>query len=230
MRQTKTFDLAVKSADGALGQLEAIVSVYGNVDRGNDRCVRGCFADSLARWRTKGRPLPFLWAHKWDVPPLGGVVEAEELTEGLWVKVQLDMQDQLARDVHRKLTDGTLGEFSFGYDLVDWKMVGGVRELRALDLLEVSAVLVGMNPATRLVQAKAGARNAASDLARLEEIGSLAQRIADLVVELTDAPADPDPEPKGRKLTDLQREIAGLMSESGNGRAEEIRRELAAIR
>jgi hypothetical protein len=72
------------------GEFEALVSVFGNVDYGGDRVVKGAFAKSLARWEEKGDPIPVIWNHMWENPEahIGKVNpgDAAETDDGLLVK------------------------------------------------------------------------------------------------------------------------------------------------
>lgn len=186
--QTKVFQLAqFKAVNQEQGVFEALVAVFNNIDRGGDKILPGAFADSLAEWEAKGRPIPVVFAHQWDNldAHIGQVLEAKETDEGLFVRGRLDMDEPFAQRVFKKMQAGTLAEFSFAYDIVEsaWIDQGEkatprhFRELRKLDLLEVGPCLVGMNPDTQLLDLKEGRRNAAADLARL-------QKIHDLAVEL----------------------------------------------
>ena len=157
----KTFSLAsFKALDQAQGIFEALVAVFGNVDRVGDMIEPGAFADSLAAWTAKGRPIPVIYAHEWDNldAHIGHVLEAKEIPEGLYVRGQLEMDEPFAARVWKKMTKGTLAEFSFAYDVVDAAMekVDGaiVQKLKRLNLLEVGPCLVGMNPDTQLLGVK----------------------------------------------------------------------------
>jgi HK97 family phage prohead protease len=193
------------------GSFEALVSVFGNVDRGGDRMVKGAFTRSLAE---KGMP-PVVWSHMWDVPPVGTVTSAEETDEGLLVKGRLfvgpDEDHAVARQVYTAMKNGALKEFSFGYETVDSREVKSdgetVRELLDVDLFEVGPTLVGMNPDTRLVgvkarEAKAGrvlSQENFDRLARAEELvhtgraGNDRQQLAEAetLIELVLAQVDP---------------------------------------
>lgn len=145
-----------KALDAEQGIFEAIVAVFNNVDRINDKIIPGAFLRSLAAWKAKGRPIPVIFAHEWDNldAHIGQVLEAKEVEEGLYVKGQLEMDEPFAKRVWKKMQQGVLAEFSFAYDTVKEAIVDGVRELREVDLLEVGPCLVGMNPETRLIGVK----------------------------------------------------------------------------
>lgn len=160
MRGYKNRDvLSFKALDSAEGTFEAIVAVFGNVDRAGDKIIPGAFKASLAAWKAKGRPIPVIYSHEWDNldAHIGKVLEARETDRGLYVKGQLDLEEDFAARVWKKMREGTLAEFSFAYDVVDAKQVGKVNELRKLDLLEVGPCLVGMNPRTELLSVKGAA-------------------------------------------------------------------------
>lgn len=180
-----------KALDGAQGTFEAIVAAFGNVDRGGDQILPGAFTDSLVAWEQKGRPIPVIFSHEWDNldAHIGQVLEAKEVDEGLYVRGQLEMDEPFAQRVWKKMSKGTLAEFSFAYDVVDalWAKEDGqtIYELRKLDLLEVGPCLVGMNPETQLLGVKEGRRNSTKDADRI-------QAIHDLCVELGAKCAEPE--------------------------------------
>lgn len=162
-------------SEGA-GVYEAIVSVFGNVDLANDRMVFGAFADSLERWKSSGDPIPVVFAHQWDDldAHVGIVLAAEELAPGdarlpaelaqlggLLVKFRLDVEEDFAARLAKRLDRRSIREFSFAYDVVtERRSSDGVNDLVSVDLIEVGPCLKGMNPATALL---ARARKALGD-------------------------------------------------------------------
>lgn len=175
------------------GSFEAVVAVFGNVDRGGDRMIPGAFKRTLEE---RGLP-PVVWSHNWDVPPIGVVKEAVETAEGLHIKGRLFVAEgedhSIARQVYAamKAQDGNgvapLREFSFGYETRGSKSVEEdgeeIRELTDVELFEVGPTLVGMNPDTRLVGAKA-----------LREYADQLERTKESAPE--EVPAEDKPEPK----------------------------------
>jgi HK97 family phage prohead protease len=148
--------LAGKDEDGTF---EALVAVFGNVDRGGDRVQRGAFKRSLAEWDAKGRSIPVLWAHDAESVPIGVVTKASEGIDGLRVKARLFIEGHgRAREVYTAMKGGALHEFSFGYGVREKKDIvengQPVRVLKEIDLGEVSPVFRGMNPETRLMAVK----------------------------------------------------------------------------
>lgn len=154
--------LAFKTLNAAEGIIEAVVSVFSNIDGANERVLPGAFAKSLKRKLPKG-----VWMHDW-ASPVAKTVEAEELLPGdarlpeeirhlggLYVKGQFNLGTQRGADAFSDLTFGTVDEFSIGYLVTeDKKDAKGVRDLVTLDLYEWSPVLVGCNDATALIGTK----------------------------------------------------------------------------
>lgn len=166
-QEFKSYRAEVKAVAGDAGVVEALVSVFGNVDLGGDRVVGGAFAKSLENWAAKGDPMPFIWSHEWDNPEahIGYVEQAEERPEGLWVRAKLDVDRPFAEQVFHLLKSRRVTQFSFGYTVQDSRFVKDadgteVRELLAVDVFEVGPTLLGMNPATQLLEAASAIRGA----------------------------------------------------------------------
>jgi len=179
----KVFDLASFKAlsepsEGPDGTFEAIVAIFNNVDRAGDRILPGAFAKSLERWRKSGDPIPILFSHEWDNldAHIGWVLQARELGPGdkelpasladlggLYVQGQIDLEEDFAARVWKRLQQRRIKQFSFAYDVIDSTPVkesekvtpSHYQDLVELDLLEVGPCLVGMNPATQLLGTKA---------------------------------------------------------------------------
>lgn len=184
----KSFKLhSFKALDDAQGIFEAIVAVFNNIDRAGDRIKPGAFKNTLAKWEAKGRPIPVIFSHEWDNldAHIGEVLEAKEVEEGLYVKAQLDLEEDFAARVWKKMKRGTLAEFSFAYDEIESELIDQgeksepryVHDLLELDLLEVGPTLVGMNPATQLLDVKSGVRHTGKEYEML-------QKMHDMAVEL----------------------------------------------
>lgn len=163
------------------GTFEAVVSVFGNIDRMGDVVLPGAFTDTLAEWKASGDPIPVLWSHNSRDPDyhIGTVIEAAETSEGLQIKGQLDLEGPgKARQVYRLLKGRRVTQFSFAYDVLDGapaKIDGqDVFELRKLKLYEVGPTLVGVNPETRLIGAKS------DDDLLADRIGSMHSLLAEL--------------------------------------------------
>lgn len=189
------------------GIVEAIVSVYGNVDSYGDVVVAGAFDEDIAAWAASGDPIPAIWAHEWYDPfhHIGIVLEARSVEKGLQVRMQLDIADNpTAAQVFRLLKGRRVKQFSFAYDILDagWatrrdEATGKeyeVYELRKLHVIEVGPCLVGANRETELLTAKTEQLTEAAKSGTLTtEQATQLERIKSLVAELdetTSAPAE----------------------------------------
>lgn len=168
----------IKAVGDVAGQFEALVSIFNNVDYGNDRVLPGAFSKTLEEWAAKGDPMPVIWSHEWDDPTshIGIVVDAKEVPEGLWVRAQLDVEhNPKAAYVARLLKERRVTQFSFGYQARDFQYVTEkdgttIRELFDLDVFEVGPTLLGMNPATQLLNAASRTMTLAGSKATAAEI------------------------------------------------------------
>ena len=145
----KSYKARVESA-GEAGEITALVSVFGNVDRAKEVVRPGAFAASLSRRMPKG-----VWAHDWS-KPIAKTLEARETPEGLVIRGQFNLDTQSGREAYSNIKFGIIDEFSIGYKIVKESRDSekGTRNLDELELFEWSPVLVGMNEDTRLLSIK----------------------------------------------------------------------------
>ena len=115
-------------------------AVFDRPDRGGDVVRKGAFLESLKR----AGEVPLLWQHR-----AGAVVgRIEHLSEdGRGLRVIAALNDARAA---RLLGNGRVDGLSFGYRVREAKSAGGLRELIALDLVEVSLVARPMQPRARV--------------------------------------------------------------------------------
>jgi HK97 family phage prohead protease len=174
---------ALKSSD-APGTFEAIVAVFDNIDSYGDRIRSGAFTRTLDERGLPPIVWSHDWLTPPIGASLdaGERSASGDLPAGLWVKGRLlvyqtaGADHAVARQVWAAMTaaggDGRppLKEFSFGFRTrkaqwveedpdtlpADAQWTGGeIRDLLDLDLYEVGPTLVGANPATELIAAKA---------------------------------------------------------------------------
>lgn len=148
----KSVSLSVKSFDDETGTATFIASVFGNIDHDEDIIVPGAFTKSLEKRRPK-----FIADHNWSVAAkLGKVVDSRETPEGLEVTVEFGLHNPLAKQVYEDFKFDPEQEFSIGFTIPKGgsEFKNGVRYIKSAELYEVSNVLVGANPATRLVGVK----------------------------------------------------------------------------
>lgn len=145
----------------AEGQFTGYASVFGNKDSYGDIVRPGAFLKSLANYGEKGSGIPAYWSHRMDDPMMniGKTIEAKEDEHGLFVKVQLDLDNPNGAQAHKLIKEGRVSQMSFAYTVKDYawgdsEEHGEYLELKELDLHEVSLVPIGANQATELLDVK----------------------------------------------------------------------------
>lgn len=157
--------------DSDAGIIEAITNVFGIVDLGNDICVNGCCAKTIAE---RGRKVRYINSHDTssvinavatvlDIRELGRnelpddlLKEYPEATGGLWIRAQFMLDDPTSAAVFRRIKAKVIDEYSIGYETIqstfkkiDWRgEIVNARLLTEIRLWEVSSVIFGMNQAT----------------------------------------------------------------------------------
>ncbi len=183
------------TADEPAGTLEAIVSVFGNIDSWGDVVLPGAFTDTVTEWKNSPNSLPVLWSHRMDDPTynIGEVIDLREFgpgdadipdwvdpfvrdNGGLWVKGVIDTgidASPIAIQGLRLLKSRRVTQFSYAFDEIDagWETVGGVEAwaLKKLKLYEVSPTQVGANELTSLLAAKAARTFDGNDATRAKD-------------------------------------------------------------
>ena len=168
-RETKTVHLLVKATgirtddDGQeFGQIEAYGAMFGNVDEGNDRIVKGAFtrtiqnSKSRAKSRSKQYIIPMLWQH--DTHELiGGWSSMSEDDQGLLCKGEIALGTQRGKEYYILAKAGMSDQFSITYDVPTGGAKydkSGVRDLTEMRLYSVDPVTFAMNDETYLVGIK----------------------------------------------------------------------------
>lgn len=141
----------IKALDDS-GRIEGLLAGFGDVDRGGDKLLAGCFAKSLAERTT---PLPMLMFH--DIRrPIGAWKEWQERREGLYVKGSFTLAAGDAQEAYALAKDGALTGLSIGWmpkaDSVDQRT--GVRTISEAELLEGSLVAVPMHQRAHVTAVK----------------------------------------------------------------------------
>lgn len=183
------------------GIIEALVSVFNNVDLHGDRVITGAFAGVVEAFNAGEKQIPVVWSHNtYDLDGfLGDVVALEETDEGLKATMQFDMEDAKGAKAYRLLKGGRVKQYSFAYDVLDSEEVDGVTELKSLDVFEVGPTFYGANPETRTLAAKSGRRISAATGAQIKaaqgRLEAAANEVTAASKALTDLLAEGESEP-----------------------------------
>lgn len=143
--ETKRIDLEfeVKEASEE-GKIVGMASTYNNVDYGGDVVRPGAFTKTLQENPT----VQVFVNHDHQVGewPIGKGTMTE-MGRGIRMEADLDMGDQRAVDLLRKMKMGLMRGLSIGYKTIkENPIANGIRELLEVQLVEVSITPFPMNP------------------------------------------------------------------------------------
>ncbi len=136
----------MRATNDRLGIIEGLMNRIGNIDYQKDRAHKGNWVNTIkaayAR-KTAGDPylVPFLWSHNFDALPPGGVFYLDETKEGLFGKVQFNLDIQSGAELYASYRAGTVSKQSVGYKCLKCDYTKGddgqaIRELKECELLE----------------------------------------------------------------------------------------------
>ncbi len=154
--ERKTFTLAeveCKDAGEGVGEFTGYLSVYGNTDSQGEVVDKGAFKRSLAHQSESGEPLPLMWNHDRDAPPIGTLALTED-AHGLKVKGKFLLATSRAAEVYEGMKAGVIRGLSIGFRTVKDKWDKGVRHLQEVELFEGSATVWPANKLARVTAVK----------------------------------------------------------------------------
>lgn len=154
-------------AEGEPGEFSAIFSRFNVIDKDGDLTLPGAFKEG-AEVRIA------YWGHRWQDLPVGrGTINSDDQVARVQGRFFLDTQ--AGKETYLTVKNlGNLAEWSFGYDILDFGFERrdgkDVRILKALEVPEVSPVLLGAGIGTMTEMIKSGARHSAADNDKLQAI------------------------------------------------------------
>jgi HK97 family phage prohead protease len=156
--QYKTFDFKIDSTkdDADHGVIEGYASTFGNVDQGGDRVLKGAFKKTISenvKW-------PILADHS-PYAPIGMNLESVEDSKGLYVKGELELGVEKARERYllakQAARHGGRSGLSIGYQVIKAepdKNSPRILELKEIKMYEYSLVTFPMNTEALITGAK----------------------------------------------------------------------------
>ena len=154
-----TKSVEFKTTDDEQGNVEAVFSVFNNLDSDGDVVLPGAIKSGF-----KDDQVPMVFAHKWDQPIGKGKIVQED--DKAVFKGKFFMGTEAGKEAYNLAKEmGDLQEWSFGFRINDYEVadfqkdgesVGDVRYLKDLEVYEVSPVLVGANRQTYTLAIKSG--------------------------------------------------------------------------
>lgn len=162
VKNRQLFKLTVKEAsvvDEDKHVIEVKFASFGNVDSDGDLLVKGCFAKSIndrGPESSTNRKIAFLWQHDMR-DPIGKILKIDEREDGAYATVQLSDFDAVpnAKRAYYQLQEGTLNQFSFGFNYIWDKMEYDEEKdafiIMEVKLYEISVVTMGANEETEYI-------------------------------------------------------------------------------
>lgn len=167
--------LELKELNQETGVIKGYGSVFGVVDSHSEIVDAGAFAQSLAEHKRRGTRPKMFWQHSMS-EPLGSWTSAVEDGRGLLVEGKINLEVARGREALALLKNGDIDGLSIGYWPREFEPDAkrpSVMRLKRVDLVEVSIVSIGSNPAATISEAKSAIFDAiatSEDWARLKTI------------------------------------------------------------
>ena len=139
---------SVKFDDTGL-KFSGYASVFNGVDSYGDTIIKGAYKNTLI---DREREVKMRWNHYGQV--IGKWTEIREDEKGLWVEGELTPNHSLANDVAASMKHGAIDGMSIGYYVKDYEQKGDIRELKQIELIEISVVEEPADNAARVSELK----------------------------------------------------------------------------
>jgi HK97 family phage prohead protease len=148
-----TYQFALKAAPTEEGIFEGYAAVFGNVDQANDVILPGAFSATL---ENRKQYVPICYQHDTD-DVIGVCLELAEDENGLLVKGQLAIKTEKGNDAYELLKLKAITGLSIGYAIPVGGAVwsDGVRQLKQIELYEISLVTFPCNVEAQVSSVKA---------------------------------------------------------------------------
>lgn len=140
------------------GEISGYASAFNIKDGYNDVTLRGAFAKAVDNFKS-GKYPKLLWQHDASVP-IGVIKEMYEDDYGLFIRCQLLLKIEKAREIYALLKMKAIDGFSIGYRIKDSYFCNGVRYLTDIDLIEISIVTFPACEEATVAEVKTDAQNA----------------------------------------------------------------------
>ena len=149
------------------GIFEGYASVFNGVDSDNDTILPGAFDKSLESGR---KPKMFVNHEQHDIP-VGDWVKLEADDRGLWVVGKIDMKHKNGPSLYSALKRGAMDSHSIGFTMSpkdweakegfegdDWATMFGNRNIKNMNLKEISVVSFPADDSARIAGVKSAVK------------------------------------------------------------------------
>ena len=154
MDNIKNINIEIKNIEDT-GKISGYGAIFNNIDLKNDIIQKGAFTKTLMEKNIK--EIYFLRQHNKDVI-IGEFNDIHEDENGLYVEGKFFLDTTAGKDAYRLAKKGILNSFSIGYIAKDfgYEEINGeeIRDLKSVDLLEVSLVIMPANKSAKITEIK----------------------------------------------------------------------------
>lgn len=135
-----------------VGVIKGYIATW-DLDRGNDRFVRGAFSESIERHKRTNRPIRLKDHHGRTVGgfPIDHVMEDDV---GLLAAGEINLEVQQGRELLALIKQGILSELSIGFSSLEDVIENGIRIIKKAEVWEGSPVDEPMNTNARITEVK----------------------------------------------------------------------------
>jgi len=139
--------IIIKSMSSNVMSISGYASVFNNLDKQGDVILTGAFGVDI---NSKASEVKFLWQHN-PSHPIGIIKSLHADSYGLFIEAEINLSTAQGREAEALLQQGALDSFSIGFlskEAAFNKL--GYREIKSLDLLEISIVTFPANPSAQI--------------------------------------------------------------------------------
>ena len=182
------YKIFTAKVDEESGKIAGYFSTYDKQpDSYGDIVEPGAFTKTIADREATGHPFPLCFNHDFS-SVIGAVNTIEDTEKGPYIEADF-LDTQLAQDVRKMVKSGAIWQFSFAYDVTNYreptedeKKAGISNVLTGVDVYEISVVTVPANQNAVMTdvktaieaEIKSGRRNSKSDEEIINQIIDLA--------------------------------------------------------
>jgi HK97 family phage prohead protease len=173
----ETVEVKELTQDGTqFGRISGYAATY-DLDRVGDVIIPGAFSKTIKQYQEANRPIRMYFQH--DSKELIGAFLPSAMREdakGLYVEGDINLEVQRGKEIYALAKQGVLSDMSIGYSVLDFEVNGAVRELKEIELWEISVVSEPANPNAKITAVKS-----------IDELKEIVTKLSDLEKVLREA-------------------------------------------
>ena len=139
--------ITIKSIATNFMSISGYASVFNILDKQGDLILNGAFGEDIS---TKASSVKFLWQHN-PSNPIGVIKSLSVDSYGLFMEADINLSTNLGQEAAELVKQGALDSLSIGFISKEASFnQDGHREIKSIDLLEISIVTFPANPKAQI--------------------------------------------------------------------------------